>query len=140
VSFESDSYVIYMSGVFDTRRDTISFSNLVRDVKKAARLTANDAKDAEKALAQARPAADKLKILRDKAFAHRSAHISYNDVFAEADVTPDELRNLTDLSLDVANRLLVACGLPKERFTPHPKEYADAMMKALANKPGYRTE
>jgi len=128
------TYVIYITGVFDKRRGTISFGPLIREVKAAGHLKAQNAAVAAKLLAQAKPIADKVAILRHKAFAHRSAHISYNDVFNMAAVTPNELRDLTDMALNLANRLLLACGLQDQHFTDFPREAAEAMMKTLAHK------
>jgi hypothetical protein len=128
------TYVIYMSGVFDKSRGTISLGPLIREVKAEGHLKAQDAASAEALLAQAKPIADKVAILRHKAFAHRSAHISYNDVFKLAAVTPNELRDLTDMALRVANRLLLACGLQDQYFAKLPREAAEAMMKTLAHR------
>jgi HEPN superfamily AbiU2-like protein len=127
------TYVIYMAGVFDKSRGTISLEPLVRDVKAAGQLKAQDAAVADALLVQAKPIADKVAILRHKAFAHRSAHISYDDVFKMAAVKPDELRELTNVALEIANRLLLACGLRDQFFTDLPREAAQAMMKALGS-------
>jgi hypothetical protein len=81
-------------------------------------------------LVGAKSVVDKVLILRHEAF-HRSAHISYNDVFTMAAVKPDELRDLTDKALNIANRLLLARGLEDQYFTELPREAAEAMMKAL---------
>jgi hypothetical protein len=130
------TYVIYISGVFDKRGDTISFGPLIREVKAAGHLKAKEAAVAEALVAQAMPIAKKVTILRHEAFAHRSAHISYNDVFNSAAVTPDELHDLTDIALKAANRLLLACGLQEQDFTALPRAAAEAMMKALAHRAG----
>jgi len=73
-----------------------------------------------------------VRILRHKAFAHRDVHISYDEVFKLADVKPDELRELTETALNIANRLLTAHGQLEQYFTELPKEAAEEMMKVLA--------
>jgi hypothetical protein len=78
--------------------------------------------------------ADKVAILRHKAFAHRSAHISYDDVFKMAAVRPDQLRDLTEMALKIANHLLLARGLRDQHFTGLPREAAEAMMKTLVRR------
>jgi AbiU2 len=128
------AYVIYMAGVFDTSQDTISLLHLVPEMKAAGQLKEQDAAAVDALLDEARPVADKVRILRHKAFAHRSAHISYDDVFKMAAVKPDQLRDLTDMALKIANRLLLARGLPDQHFTGLPREDAEVMMKALAAK------
>ena len=120
-----------MAGVFDKRSGTISLPPLVREVKAAGQLIGQDAAAVDALLVEAKPVADKVLILRHKAFAHRSAHISYDDVFKMAAVRPDQLRDLTDLALKIANRLLLARGLQDQYFTELPRDAAEAMMKAL---------
>jgi hypothetical protein len=129
------AYVIYMGGVFDKRRDTISLRPLVREVKKAGQLKGQDAAVVDELLVEAEPVADKVMILRHKAVAHQSAHISYNDVFKMAAVKPAQLRELTDTALSIANRLRQASGLPDEVFTEFPRQKAEEMMTALGKRP-----
>jgi hypothetical protein len=107
---------------------------LVREVKAAGQLKGQDAATVDALLVEAKPMADKVLILRHKAFAHRSAHISYNDVFKMAAIKPNQLRDLTDMALKLANRLLLARGLQDQYFTELPREAADAMMKTLGAK------
>ncbi|HXW27343.1 MAG TPA: hypothetical protein VEK73_21530 [Xanthobacteraceae bacterium] len=126
------TYVIYMAGVFDKSRGTISLAPLIREVKAAGQLKAQDAKVADALLAQAKPIADKVAILRHKAFAHRSAHISYDEVFKMANVKPAQLRELTDVALKITNCLLLARGLRDQYFSELPREAAQAMMNVLS--------
>jgi hypothetical protein len=126
------AYVIYIAGVFDERRDTISLMHLPAETKVAGHLKGRDATEVDALLATAKPIVDKVKILRHKAFAHRDAHISYNEVFQLAAVKPDQLRELTEVALKITNRLLVARGLPEQYFTELPRQAAEEMMRALA--------
>lgn len=128
------TYVIYISGIFDKRKGTISLTSLIAELKKLGNLNATDLSDIDDLLAQARPAAEKITILRHNAFAHRSANISYNDMFQKAHIKPDELRELTDVTLKIINRLLRAHGLSEQYFTNLPRESAEAMMTTLAAK------
>ena len=100
---------------------------------KAARfIQGQDAAAVDALLDEAAPIVAKVTLLRHRAFAHRSASTSYDDVFKLAAVKPDQLRDLTELALKIANRLLLARGLKDESFTTLPREAAEAMMKALA--------
>jgi hypothetical protein len=128
------AYVIYMAGVFDKRGDTISFGPLVREMKAAGHLQGPDAANVDALLAKTKVVAGKVTILRHKAFAHRDAHTSYDDVFKLAAVTPVQLRELTDLALNIANHLLAARGLQDQHFTELPREAAQEMMTALAGR------
>jgi hypothetical protein len=134
------TYVIYMAGVFDKSKGTISLAPLIREVKAAGQLKANDAAIVDALLGKAKPIAEKVAMLRHKAFAHRSAHIAYDDVFKMAAIKPDQLRNLTDIALKITNRLLLARRLQDQYFTELPREAAEAMMQALGNPDSERSE
>jgi AbiU2 len=130
------AYVIYMAGTFDTRRGTIRLAHLVPEMKAAGHLKGQEAANVDALMAQAEPIAEKVRTLRHRAFAHKDAHISYNDVFKLAAVTPVQLRELTDVGLKIANRLLMARGLQDQYFTELPREAAEEMMKVLGTKYG----
>jgi hypothetical protein len=126
------AYVIYVAGVFDGHSDTISLIHLSVRTKSAGHLKGREAEEVDALLTTAKPIVDKVKILRHKAFAHRDARISYNEVFKLAAVKPDELRELTEVALKIANKLCVAVGLPAQYFTELPQQAAEEMMRVLA--------
>lgn len=126
------TYVIYMAGVFDKSKGTISLASLIREVKAEVHLKPHDAATIDALMVEAKPIADKVTILRHKAIAHRSAHISYNEVFKLAAVKPNQLRDLTDMALKIANHLLLARGIQDQHFTKLPRGAAEAMIRALA--------
>lgn len=130
------TYVIYMHGVFDRQAGTISFKHIVPEMAATGFLKGDDGAKVDALMAEAKPAAEKLSILRHRAIAHKTAHISYNDVFKLAKVTPVQLRELSDISLKIANRLLLARGLRDQYFTELPREAAQAIMTALAPNQG----
>jgi hypothetical protein len=84
-------------------------------------------------LAQTHPVSARLKVLRDKVFAHRSASLSYDDVFAEAQITPNQLRDLTSDALRIANSLMTARGLPTEQFHDLARIDAETLLTNLAS-------
>lgn len=134
------TYVIYMAGVFDKSKGTISLARLFRDVRAAGQLKAPDVAVVKALLAKAEPIAEKVATLRNNAFAHRSAHISYDDVFKMAAVQPDQLRELTDMALAITNQLLLARNLQNLYFTELPREAAEAMMRVLGSSDSKRSE
>jgi AbiU2 len=125
------AYVIYIAGVFDKRRGTISLWSLVPEVKKEGRIDSQNAATLDALLVEAKALADKVAILRHEAFAHRSESITYDDVFKKAGITPNQLRDLTDIALKIGNSLLLSRGLRDQYFTDLPREAAEAMMNAL---------
>lgn len=126
------TYVVYVAGIFETRQDTISLVVLIREMKAAGQLNGQDEAAVSSLLSSAKPIAKKVAILRNNAIAHRTISMSYNEVFKLADITPGELRDVTDIALKIANRLLQSCGLQDQHFTDLPREDAVSMMTALA--------
>lgn len=122
------SYIIYIAGVFDNSEETISFKWLIADVRREGRLKQEDDSSIAELWQKAELVAAKVRVLRHKAIAHRDARISYNDAFKMAEVTPGQLRELTELALEMVNRLYRACGMQEQSFTDLPKEDAEDMM------------
>jgi hypothetical protein len=130
------TYVVYMAGVFENRRDTINLVSLAREVQASGRLNAQDEATLSGLMSPAKPIAKKVAILRNNAFAHRTISMSYNDVFALASVTPGELQDITEIALKIANLLLSSCGLQDQHFTDLPRQDAASMMATLARAHG----
>ena len=126
------AYVIYIAGAFDKRRGTISLWFLVPEVKKEGGINSQSAATIDALLAEAKALADRVGILRHEAFAHRSESVTYDDVFKKAGITPNQLRDLTDIALKIVNSLLLSRGLRDQYFTDIPREDAEAMMNALS--------
>jgi hypothetical protein len=127
------SFVVYIAGVFETRSDTINLPALIKEMKTSGVLSIERCA-VDCLMEKAKPLAKKATILRHKAIAHRTNEMSYDDVFRLAGVRPDELRVLTDIALDIANRLLASSNLKQRDFTHLPIKAAEQMMVALASK------
>jgi hypothetical protein len=125
------AFVVHMAALFEKRRDTINLPSLLKEMKTANLIPAQDAAEVDALLAQAKDVASKVTILRSNLFAHRSATLSYDDAFKKANVTANQLRELTEIALKVANRLLLVRGLRDQFFNTLPRENAEAMLTAL---------
>lgn len=127
------SFGIYIAGVFEKRRDTINFGAIIRDMTAAGDIQGSHKSTIEMLMTKAKSSADKATILRHNAFAHRTSKMSYDDVFDLAKISPSELRELTDVALDLFNSLAIVRGQKVQDFTDLPIEAAKSMMEALAN-------
>lgn len=127
------SYVIYIWGVFERRRDTINLRSLIEEIAATGVLQPTDTAKIEALWEKSAPIAAKLRLLRHEAFAHRSRKTSYNDTFKRAAVTANELRELTDVALEIANELLLVRGLEPQFFNPLPRQSAEELMQTLAD-------
>jgi AbiU2 len=125
------AFVVTTVALFDKRADTISLPNLAREMTRNGQLSGVDVTEVSRLLMSAKPLESKVTILRHKAFAHRSAHTSFDDVFKEASITADQMRQLTEIALRIANKLAEACGASVGFFNELPREDAARMMLAL---------
>ena len=124
------AFVVHIAALFEKpQKSTI---NLPRLAKESGLNSAQDATEIDALLRKAKPLASKATILRNNLFAHRSDTLSYSDAFKKADVTPNELRDLTEIALKIVNRLLTMRGLKDHVFNRVPLAHADGMLKALA--------
>jgi hypothetical protein len=105
------AFVVSYAALLEDRDDTINLCQLVRDVLEAVAMPTDDRILIEGLLDKVTSLRAPIMILRNNAFAHRSASLSYETAFKKAQVTPNELRGLSDDVLKVANRLLIACDL-----------------------------
>jgi hypothetical protein len=102
---------VQIAAVFDRRKHIISFPPLIRELDSTGLVAARVLAEAKAKLARANVITAKVEVLRHGLFADRSASLPYKDAFKEANLTANELRDLMDISLSMANRLLTARGL-----------------------------
>lgn len=126
------SFIVHMAALLEVRSDTINLPRLAKELKSARLISPQDSAEIEALLGKVARTAPKVKILRSNLFAHRSASLSYSEVFKKAGVTPDELRDLTHTALKIANRLLIARGLKDHVFNILPLAHAQEMLGALS--------
>ncbi len=125
------AFIIAIGALFDKRADTISLPHLVREMTRNKRLSQQTQAEVHELLDKAKPLESKVTVLRHKAFAHRSARTSHDDVFKEAKVTASQMRDLTEIALQIANKLAEASGVSTGFFNELPREDATRMMQAL---------
>ncbi|MBB4373449.1 hypothetical protein GGD63_006272 [Bradyrhizobium sp. cir1] len=125
------AFVVSVAALFEKRRDTITLPALSREMARAGMLSPQAYSEVEALISHAEPLAGKVTILRHNAFAHRSARISYDDIFKAAAITPAQMRELTEIALKVANALLRARGHQEQFFNELAREDAETMMRVL---------
>jgi AbiU2 len=124
------AFVVHIAALFERRYGTINLQVLAKEAKEAS-LSPAQAAEIDALLDEAVPLVSKVTLLRSNLFAHRSASLSYDAAFKKANVTADQLRDLTDIALKIVNRLLLARGLRDHMFNYMPREEAEAILEAL---------
>jgi hypothetical protein len=129
------AFIVQMAALFEKRKDTINLPLLAKEVMPTSKMGGASPSqypaEINALLDQAKPLASKVIIFRNNLFAHRSATLSYAEAFKKAAVTSNQLRDLTEIALQIANRLLILRGLNDQSFNQLPALHADAMLKAL---------
>jgi hypothetical protein len=125
------AFIVHMAALFEKRNDTINLPGLAKEMKAAGLIPAQDAAEIDALLSKATQLAPKIAVLRNNLFAHRSALVSYAAAFQEVGVTANQLLDLTEMALKIANRLLLVRGLRDHLFNQQPRKDAKAMLKAL---------
>ncbi len=130
------SMIIHLAVLHDKRGDTLGFETLIEDTTNSlgASRTAEQCQkllEAYQLLTKHHDLISRVRLLRHKAFAHRDASQNYNDVFREADLKPNELKQLIDDSRRIANKLAACLGLqegmPDQFAVAHARRVLDAL-------------
>jgi hypothetical protein len=124
------SFVIYISRFFENNRNTINIHQLLKKFRKQYPGTATA--KAEGLIKSKSKLIEKIKKLRNEAFAHMNSSMSYNDVFKLADIQFNELRNLTEIALHLVNFLRAARHMNQLEFYDYPLEDAKRMFSMLS--------
>lgn len=121
--------MVELHSLLDADKATINLPHLVKAVEDLN----GPQKPLQDALADARPTFDRLRILRNAVYAHRTRKKSYAEVFQGAQITPDQLQELVLTCVKISNELRVEVGLEAEAPTPLPIETYHRMLEQLAN-------
>ncbi len=128
------AFVVHIAALFEMSEGNINLSSLAKEMKVANMIPSQEVVEVDALFNQAKQSASKAIILRSNLFAHRSDKLSYADAFRKAAVTPNQLRDLTEIALKIANRPLLARGFKHRVFNPQPRISAEEMLKALMQK------
>ena len=121
--------LLYLNALFESRTDTVNIEAVRQHLQKHGFATATIKAD----INQHRDALKKLYMLRGAAIGHRTGARSYDETFAAARMTVDELDSLLDLASRSTSALAKLIGLPPEPPRIDPVENLDKMLQCLAD-------
>ena len=124
------SFVVYVRRLFDNDARAISLLSLAKQSKPNAGV--------RKLLAEAVPIVKKVRTIRNKAVAHGDSEMTYNAWIEQADITFNEMRELTEITLKVVNLLSVDNGQDEVHFAELPAQDLEDMLKVLSQLPRRR--
>jgi len=108
--------VMGISRLFDRRRGTISVKNLLKAIHKSGQISSSQFSKLEKDLNKLEPLEKKVRTLRNKAFAHITKEKTYHEVFNEAKIAHDHIRDLLDKTMVFLNRIACLIGIDEHGF------------------------
>jgi hypothetical protein len=94
--------------LFDPRKDTKSIPNLTRELQKANPKVAEKLREEAQKL---KPLLDKMSLVRHNVYAHRNRQSTPHDIFAQAKITPRNVRTMVAAAQDLVCQLVVAAGM-----------------------------
>ena len=99
---------------FDSNTKALKLSRLISDMKKFKAITEPEASALDARLAGVSDELARVRLLRNKAFAHledRMSPLALNQTFSEAGVRPVDMKAMIDRAMEVVNVLLEARGI-----------------------------
>ena len=102
--------------LYETRSDTFNIPSLLKLLKTEGQLPSATLKSLNAHFAEAKPLWVKVNILRNKAFGHHSTAHTTAQVFKEAAVTPNDLRDLVRKTKQLLNEITQAAARTTHAF------------------------
>lgn len=129
------SFIVHIAALFESRNDTINIPSLL--IEAATFGIKQKAVERMQSQLQATSAVvPKSIILRSNLFAHRTANLSYDEVFKTANVTPDELRALSNSSIEILGELAERVGVHVPFVNDEPTNHLRGLVDAIAKRTG----
>lgn len=91
--------------LYENKDDTYNIPNLLDYLRQDGRLPLDVIVKLDGLKARAAPLWKKVKILRNRAFGHRSRAHTTEELFQEASITPDNIKELIDISKEFLNEI-----------------------------------
>lgn len=117
--------------VYETRDDTYNIPTFIKLLREQGSIPEKQLGELDALYAQAKPLWVKVNILRNKAFGHRSKAHTVAEVFGEAGVTPNELRDLAELTKKLLNDASLAWANNAHAFNLSSREDTLALLHDL---------
>lgn len=125
-----ESYIISCYKLFETRKDTVSFNQLKRELESTSNFDVDSDSDAARIQSQLKPVWLKICKIRNQSIGHLTIKRSIADVYAEVDLKPQQIREFINETKSLINNITKRLNLPHEAFNIRGK---DSVNNVLAN-------
>jgi hypothetical protein len=117
--------------LYETRRDTFNIPRLLKLLAKEDAISAHALDNVTQLYDEAKPLWLKVSILRNEAFGHRSDSLTIDQIFNKADMAPNELKKLIDLTKKLLNSVTRALDGSVDAFNLGASETTVRILKDL---------
>ncbi len=134
ISAHFTAMLLTLSKVLDknTRNNRISVYSLIAFAKENNIIESTKMEEIEKNLSVSDKAYEKLQVLRNNVFAHLGK-IDSTEAFKKAGISPNDLRDLIDQSIDILRKIYYACDQNDFAFDYYSKEDTYSLLDSLMN-------
>lgn len=119
--------------LFETRDDTVNFKNITNDALRLKIIGDADMQKLTPTIERARAIWIKINQLRSYLFAHRAKELTVEEIYKNANITSDEIKKLTDLSLEILNYIALKAGQKEREFEGFILRDTHRLLKTLKN-------
>lgn len=134
------SCIVCLYQLYERNRKTHNLSVLLDRAACESGIGPKVVESAKRSLDRADELAKKVRILRNNAFGHRSLKLNYDAAFAQAHITPFELRCLCKTALGVVNHFHKALGHGDWPFNDLPVDDLRRLLRDLRDFHGLEVE
>lgn len=99
------SLVIALYRLYETNARTVNVPRLLGIIKEKHPFSAKTEQAVEELAGKVQPLFQKVAILRNNVFGHRSAKLSTREAFAKAGITPDQLKEMLETTKELMNQI-----------------------------------
>ncbi len=137
--FETSAYAhismvaVSLYKLFETRDDTVNFKNIINDALGLKIVDDADMQKLNPAIEKAKTIWIKINQLRSYLFAHRAKELTVKEIYNNANLTPDQIKELTELSLEILNYVAVKAGQKERKFESFTLRDTHRLLKTLKN-------
>ncbi len=126
-----ESYIISCYQLFETRRDTVSFPQLKRELKTALNFDVDSDPEAVKTQASLRPIWQKICKLRNESVGHLTIDKPIARVYVEADIKPEQIRLFIDGVKELINNITYRLDQSRDAFNIRGKDSVNKLLSDL---------
>lgn len=109
--------IVALFKLYDKQQKSLSIPNLIERASRQRILNSEDISALSTQVSEARPLWEKIVVLRSNLIAHQNRFLTREEIYAIAQITPDQIKDLTERSLSLLNDLTKRIGAETRSFT-----------------------